>query len=149
MSPMRGKTMKRKLLFVISGIIVITAGIGFYLYSKPNKDLERARADFRIEASDLFEEFSTDESLATEKYVDKVLEITGSLAGIQTGTRGNTILFLLDDLFGISCSMDSSYAASVKTELDQLNIGDSITIRGRCNGMLIDIQLSGCVLLGD
>ena len=139
--------MKRKFLFIIAGFIVIATGIGSYLYMKPVKNLEKARADFQVEAAAFVEEFSGNESQASEKYVNRVVEITGPLVNIHTSERGITTLFLLDDLFGISCSMDSAYSASVKTELELINIGDNLTIRGRCNGILTDVQLSGCILV--
>ncbi len=138
--------MLRKLLpFLVAGFIIAVA-VATYLYMKPTRNLENAKPDFRVEASLIFQEFSESESIATEKYVGKVVEVTGPVVSISTSDKGS-VIFLLDDLFGISCSMDSSYTASIKDKLEYLSPGDQVTIRGRCNGMLTDVQFSSCVLV--
>jgi len=140
--------MIRKLLPIMVAGILIAAAAATYLYMKPTRNLEKAKPDFRVEAAIIFQEFSDAESLATEKYVGKVVEVTGPLASISTSDKG-AVLFLLDDLFGISCSMDSSYTVSVKEKLEYLSPGDQVTIRGRCNGMLTDVQFSSCVFVSE
>ena len=140
--------MLRKPLLIGAAIIVIVAAAATYLYMKPTRNLEKAKPDFRVEASVIFHEFSEEEAMSTEKYVGKVVEVTGHLASISTGDRGS-VLFLLDDLFGISCSMDSAYTESVKDKLEVLVPGDMVTVRGRCNGMLTDVQFTSCVLVFD
>jgi hypothetical protein len=140
--------MIRKLLPIMAVGIIIAAAAAIYLYMKPTKNLEKVKPDFRVEAAHIFQEFSDSESLATEKYVGKVAEVTGPLASLSIGDKG-AVLFLLDDLFGISCSMDSSYTVSVKEKLENLSAGDQITVRGRCNGMLTDVQFSSCVFVSE
>ena len=139
--------MKRRVFLFIALIVVIAGGSGVYLYMKPNRNLAKVKADFEVGAAELLREFSQNESAAGEKYVGKVIQVTGPLAGIETSNKGKTILFLLDDFRGISCSMDSLNITLVTEELESLGPGDTITVRGRCNGILMDVQLSGCVLV--
>lgn len=139
--------MARRIILALAALIVIAGAYGIYLYTKPTADLEKAKADFSVDAESFFLEFSGDESAANEKYVGKVIEVTGPVASISNSEGGVRVIFLLDDLFGISCSVDSAYAVKVTDRLDGLGTGDEVTVRGRCNGMLTDVQLSSCVLV--
>lgn len=135
----------RKILIIALFIGIPAFFLAVYLYTKPVKELTKVSPDFVLKASELYEEFSLDENTATEKYVSKVLQVTGILAGIQENNNGSTSLFLLDELMGINCSLDSAYSVRKKDLIQTLKTGRNITIKGKCNGMLTDVQLSSCV----
>lgn len=115
--------------------------------SPPEKPQEDVTARYEISAADLFNAFSTNKETASKKYVSKIIEVTGPLASIQTNNKGVSTLFLLDDLFGISCAMDSTYSAGNKERINALSPGELLRIKGKCNGILTDVQLSGCVFV--
>ncbi len=137
----------RKILIIILLIGIPVIFVAIYLYTKPVKDLTHASPDYVLEASVLYEEFAQNEAAANKKYVNKILEVSGMLAGKQTNNNGSTSLFLLDDLMGINCSLDSAYSTLEKEAVKSLKTGEKIIIKGKCNGMLTDVQLSSCILV--
>lgn len=115
--------------------------------SSPVKSGEDASIKYKIEAADLYDAYSKNEEEANQKFLNRMIEVSGPLASIQTDTKNNTILFLLDDLFGIRCSLDSTYSASNTEVLIGLSPGENISVKGKCNGLQSDVQLSECVIL--
>jgi len=127
-------------LFIISIILSIQC-------SSPEKPGENASIKYKIEAADLYDAYSKNEEVANQKFLNRIMEVRGPLASIQTDAKNNTILFLLDDLFGIRCSLDSTYSASNKEVLIGLSPGENISVKGKCNGLQTDVQFSECVIL--
>lgn len=115
--------------------------------SSPEKPGEDASIKYKIEAADLYDAYSKNEEEANQKFLNRMIEVSGPLASIQTDIKNNTILFLLDDLFGIRCSLDSTYSASNTEVLIGLSPGENISVKGKCNGLQSDVQLSECVIL--
>ena len=115
--------------------------------SNPEKPGEDASIKYKIEAADLYDAFSKNEEEANQKFLNRIIEVNGPLASIHTDAKNNTVLFLLDDLFGIRCSLDSTYSASNKEVLIGLSPGENIGVKGKCNGLQTDVQLSECVIL--
>ena len=115
--------------------------------SPPEEPQRDIAAKHKISAADLYDSFSKNEKAANQKFLNKIIEVTGPLASIQTNNKGVSTLFLLDDLFGISCAMDSAYSANNKEIINALSPGELLSIKGKCNGILTDVQLSGCVFI--
>ena len=138
-----------KKIIAISSIFIVVIGgsIGIYMYNKPHADISKMTPDFVMEAKLLFEEFESDEQMAGQKYIDKVLQVNGTLVEVNRDSDGSVILSLEDFLFGVSCSIDSSTAVSDMVMIDQLNPGDNISVKGQCDGMLTDVKLSHCILV--
>jgi len=128
-------------------IVIIGGSIGIYMYNKPHADISKMTPDFVIEAKLLFEEFESDEQMASQKYIDKVLQVNGTLVEVNWDTDGSVILSLEDFLFGVSCSIDSSTATTTLIAIDKLSPGDQISVKGQCDGMLTDVKLSHCILV--
>ena len=115
--------------------------------SGPEQPREDVAPRYKMEASSLYEAFSKNQEEANQKYLGKIVEVSGPLASFQIDSLNNAILFLLDDLFGIHCSMDSTYIAHHKEEFIGLSPGEELRIKGKCNGLQTDIQLSECIIL--
>lgn len=135
--------------FMIIALILIISVVAFslYMYYKPSKNLLKAKPDIVTSAKDFIKEYSLDETSGNQKYVGKIIEVRGEIFIIQSNEKGIGTIFLEDDFFGISCTMDSLYFSSVKNMLDSAEEGSLISIKGRCNGILTNIQMSSCVLV--
>ena len=137
-----------KKIIILSLILMISAvGISLYVYFKPSKDLAKVKPEIVISAKIFIENYASDETSGNEKYVGKIIEVSGSIFSIQSNERGISTIFLEDDFFGISCALDSAYSVSVKNILDSSKEGSPIIIKGKCNGILTNIQMSSCVLV--
>lgn len=119
------------------------AGIGLYLLKKEHKDLLKVNPDYKITATELQKAFEDNETAATEKYVNSIIEVTGSVESVGTGQNNATNVSLKtgNDLSLIICTFPS--------EVNSLNIspGSPATVRGECSGYLMDVLLNNCVLI--
>ncbi len=124
---------------VVILVAIIAGGYGIYLFNKEPVDTRDYSADFEIDASDLINEFSQNEELATKKYSDKILIVTGPIKEINAGS---STLFLdaSDPISSITCSF---YANEVNV-FKKLKLGDVIHVKGKCTGKLIDVVINNC-----
>ena len=101
----------------------------------------KARPEFVLDASDLFNDFSNNEATANQKYLGKVVQITGEVVNVKT-ENSQTAVILEDDLFGVSTYLDSSFVAENPKIVKDVSPGQSVTLRGQCDGMLSDVVVS-------
>ncbi|MCB0806877.1 MAG: hypothetical protein KDC05_13855 [Bacteroidales bacterium] len=118
-------------LFIL-GIVGATLGYVF-IYNKPHRDYEKAKADFSKTAEAFFEEYKNDKDQAQQTYNGKVLEVTGKLTHVETADSLTIAVFALaEGLFGdegIRCAMLPNHAQKVK-DLE----GRAIVLKGYCTG---------------
>ena len=133
----------KKYLIILLLLAVAGAGVGFYMYNKPHKNMERADADMAIEAPALFTAFEEDETAANEKYLDKVVQVEGTVQAVSKDDNGNLSLTLESgsDMFGVICQFDE-LTTHGKTDF---KAGDKVTLKGICTGKLMDVVLVRCV----
>ena len=137
----------RYLLFIVLIGIVIAAAVGLSMYFKAHDDVNKMKADFKVEASSLIAEFEQQEDEATAKYSEKVLEISGNLASKNQLSNGTTLLMLEDEMQGISCQLDSSWVTANRSVVESLKEGSPITVKGVCKGYLMEIKVSPAVVV--
>jgi len=136
--------MKKKFWIYLAILFIGGASIGMMIYNKPHKNIVKADADFQLDATALYATFEEDEAAANARYLDKVIEVTGKVKSSRTDENG-ILSFTLDtgnDLAGVICQMDHL------TEHKNLNIqpGSTISLKGICTGMLMDVILVRCVM---
>lgn len=139
-----------KLKYVILVILVLIlagAGIGLKMFFKPHADVLKMKAVFQVDASALISEFSTDENSATAKYSEKPIEISGKLVSKNKLENGTDILILEDEMEGISCQLDSSWASANQPIIQALETGNPITVKGICKGYLMEIKISPAIVV--
>jgi len=139
-----------KLKYIILGILVIGligVGIGLKMFFKPHADINKLEAEYKVEAAQLLAEFQKEENVATAKYGEKVLEISGKLAAKSKMGNGTNLLILEDEMQGISCQIDSVWAASNQVAIQELETGKPVTVKGVCKGYLMEIKISPAVLV--
>jgi DNA/RNA endonuclease YhcR with UshA esterase domain len=134
---------KLAVILGILGVLIIVAAVGWYMYNKPHEGVAGVPADVQLTAHDLYDDFQKDENLANKKYLNKVVEVTGKVSDVQN-VNGSYIILLssTSDMGGVSCQLmkdESNKAKSVKKT-------DSLTIKGKCSGYLMDVNLVDCVL---
>ena len=130
-----------KYIKILLLVAAIGAATGFYLYNKPVKSTSARSVELTVKSDELFNEFSSDESSANVKYLDKVVAVNGTVTNIEQEDGMQVItLNTASDMFGVICKMEpSENNNSVKT-------GDVITVKGICTGMLMDVVMVRCVV---
>jgi hypothetical protein len=104
-------------------------------------------AEFKVEAAAILDEFQKDENAATLKYSEKPIEINGKLVAKNKLPNGIDLLILEDEMEGISCQLDSSWAAANPQVIQTLEAGKQVTIKGVCKGFLMEIKVSPAVVV--
>ena len=129
--------MKKKILITIGIIAVIgfvLGGIGLYLFFKPTKDFAKSKADFTVNAQQLFTEFSKDEKASTAKYVsnDKTIEISGTVQSVSDNSDSTkTIILSVGSTDGdISCTLTKEQSVTAKVTEKQV-----VILKGQCTGL--------------
>jgi hypothetical protein len=145
--------LKRKSFFWLGlALLCLVLGArGFYLYNKPHRSVADATVIFAIGADSLFRQYQSDEHAADQKFLNKVVLVSGRLADIQH--TGSSEIWILSSQpadstgpgsptgGGINCQIFSpGNAASPRPKP-----GEMVTIKGRCTGFLMDVNLADCV----
>lgn len=128
---------KRIYIPALAALLICSALILFYYkWNKPHQDIA-VTTGIKIDATDLFREFSETEKTATAKYNGKVLEINGIVSDISTNQEGKKIVQLQTDdpLFGINCTMEKNI---------KLKQGETVTLKGICSGFTTDVIIIRC-----
>ena len=94
-------------------------------------------------ASELYDSFENNESGANEKYLDKIVEVSGTVLESKTNDEGIFSVTLEGGgmLGGVICQLDELS----EHERTSFEAGESITFRGKCTGMLMDVVLVRCI----
>lgn len=134
---------KRAILWIgIVLFMLIAVGWAYHLYVKPHQSTAGETANFTISADSLYRQYEADEHGADRKYLGKVIEVSGKLADIQHS--GNSEIWILSPQpggGGINCQLFAG------TRIDpEPKSGDAVTVKGRCTGFLMDVNLADCVL---
>jgi len=134
-------------IIVVLVLIVVGAGIGLKMFFKPHADVNKLEAEFKVEAPGLIGEFEQNENVATTKYSEKILEISGKLVAKNKLPNGIDLLILEDEMQGISCQLDSTWAAANQSFIQSLETGSPVTVKGVCKGYLMEIKVSPAVVV--
>lgn len=134
-------------IILVLVVIVVGAGIGLKMFFKPHADINKLKAEFKVEATQLMDEFQKEENASTIKYGEKVLEISGKLIAKNKLPNGTDLLVLEDEMQGISCQLDSVWSSANQSVIQALEPGNPVTIKGICKGYLMEIKVSPAIVV--
>lgn len=134
----------KRLLGIGLLLALLGLGVGYFMYNKPHQNMDKAKVDVALEASELFTAFETNEAEANEKYLDKIIKVSGTVKEVSTDDKGNISVTLESgsEMFGVVCQMDD-LTKHAKTNFEP---GEQVTFKGVCTGMLMDVVLVRCVV---
>jgi hypothetical protein len=130
-------------LFVVLFIAVLSILAGLYLFNMKHTNMAKAKPDFIVTASSLQKEFEDNEKIASTKYINKILEVTGTIGSITPADSNNINISLKtgSDISSVICTFHAI------ANLSKLKTGDEISIRGECSGFLMDVLLNNCAIV--
>ncbi|MFI5188446.1 MAG: hypothetical protein ACHQF0_17065 [Chitinophagales bacterium] len=136
---------KQKITLALLIMIAGTSWYGYKQYTRKNTDLAYAKADLEITSSNLIKSFETNEKLSNEKFLDKIIAVSGKVSEINKDEKGYYTLVLGEDssMSSVRCCMDSVHQQTVFS----LKSGDRVTIKGACTGFNADELLGSDVIL--
>ena len=135
--------MSKKLrAFIIILIIFIVGGftVGYIIWNKPQRKVENEKG-IEVTSAQLVKDYQANEAEANKKYLDKAIQVSGTVSDIKNNQDGNsTIMLASDDVFaGVLCTL--------KEKPVNVTSGATITIKGICSGMLSDVRLREAVIV--
>ena len=126
----------KKIILGIIALIAIIATVGYnYLY-QDHRDIESEKPAFTVKASDFVLEFQTNETEATTKYLNKTVEVEGTLSSID----GNSVV--IDNVIFFALSENQTPPTTDK-------INTVVQIKARCIGydsLLEEVKLDQATL---
>jgi len=127
------------IIFVIAGILAMS-----YVFRAPENSVANENSAYTLTADELFTAFEENESMANEKYLGKVIEVSGTINEIEKTDNGQLVLLLScsSPMGGIRCTFESKQDQVSK----QVSQGSVCTIKGKCSGMLMEVVLDNCSL---
>lgn len=131
----------KKAILALLVIGVVGLAVGYYQWNKPKENMATSRAEVVLEAARLLTEYSTAEDAANARYLGKTIAVSGPVK--ETVTEAGTVKVMLGtgQEFGVYCTLDS-LAQHPRTAFP---LGETITLKGKCDGYNLDVQLSRCV----
>ncbi|MBE0654157.1 MAG: hypothetical protein IH594_10190 [Bacteroidales bacterium] len=137
--------MSKNVIFIGAAVVLVIVIAGVYFFNLGSSDLSNAEPDYHLTATELYSEFSSNETRASDTYIDKVIDVTGTVLAKET-LKDNIVNISLDsgNPFG---SVICTFSGNPEDVLSNIEIGDSLTIRGICSGMLMDVLMNNCVLV--
>lgn len=127
--------------FLIAVVLIGGTGavIGYKMINKQHRNVEAAAA-LNVTAINIANEYETNEAEANKKYLDKVLEVTGTITGVTKNQKAETVIALKGtDMSGLLCTIEGTFNKEFKAD-------DAITLRGICTGYLTDVILVRCAV---
>lgn len=134
------------LLYIIPAVILIATAMFLFVYNKPHRSVRNEEPAYKLSVAELVEEFEADEQEAHSRYGGKVLQVRGPLK--EMIRNDSSVILLMGDtdaMTGVSC-----YLLEDQAELSEnLTSGETVSVKGICNGMLMDVMLDKGILLTD
>ena len=125
---------RKKLKSIILSVILVAlafAGGILYVSTKKFTDITKEKVDYTINAFDLINEFTNNDSLANKKYAEKIITVTGLVTEVESADTSVNIK--------MADTTSSSYAIFAfqqqnLTEAKAIKEGDKVSIKGSCSG---------------
>lgn len=127
------------LLAIIGSLILLILASRY----QPKETIKNRPADVSVEAESLFAEFLDDEAGANEKYLNKTVQVSGTVSTFKSDDRGNLTVTLRagNRPGGVKCKLDKR----VEHRRREFPIGAKLTLKGVCMGYVGDVEMVGCV----
>ena len=128
-----------KLIYAIA-VVAITALGGYYyvfVYSKTHHRNVQSEKGIVIQADSLSAAYQANEKNANALYLNKAVEISGTIVSIDKNQEGKITLII-----GRSDSFSNVSVTLISTAPLTQKIGETITIKGVCTGALSDVIIT-------
>ena len=108
------------------------------------KEVKSQAPVHKLSAAQLWAEYDANEVAADQKYKGKVIEVSGQVDNIGKDITDAIYVTLStgEYLANVQCFFSDKHADAAA----QLRKGQAITVRGRCDGMLMNVFVKGCVI---
>jgi hypothetical protein len=131
---------KKWLLILVLVGVIVGVSVAVVMWNKAPDKVESSKG-IPLTATQLCTEFGADEAAANQKYLNKALEVTGTVSEVSQNQDGIPVVILQGDdpSMNVQCSMREKDVSVV--------VGKTITIKGFCSGStMFDVLLTDCII---
>ena len=127
-------------------LIFVGGGVAFGVreFTRGNEDLASATPQVTVTAVELMNAYSSDETIANAKYLNKVVRVSGTIKDVKQDSLGSYSIDLESgsELGVVSCLLDKRHNDDAKG----VQTGSTVSITGLCTGSLMDVVLVRCAI---
>ena len=138
----------RTLLNVLSVVILAAFAMMAAGSLESEESTERQVAnqtpDLTVSAVRLYADYDSNEVAADQKYKGKTLLVSGTVNDIGKDIMGTMYVTLVGH--GVIGQVQCFFAKSHAGELAGLSKGMSVSVKGRCDGKMMNVMMKGCTL---
>lgn len=128
--------------FAVAGFLFIAFGSDDE--KKTETEIVNESPAVEISASQLYKDYESNGVAADQKYKGKVLRVSGVVNNIDRDIMDKIYVTLKgDQYFG---DVQCFFAEDHVNMAAQLSKGQRITVKGKCEGKLMNVMLKGCVI---
>ncbi len=127
------KAIIKKILIVKLVLLLAAGGFAWYAFTKGFDDTAAIEADFTVNATSFLNEFKLNDALneaANKKYSEKIITVNGRVSAVESADTTLNLKIENPDGAYIAFAFQQKDQAAVK----QVKAGDSVSIKGSCNG---------------
>ena len=131
--------MVKKIILAVVVIAIIGVCTGVYMWNKKPPKAEDSKG-IVTSAIGITKEYTADEKKADAAYLNKVLELSGTVAEVTKNQDGATVVNLEtgDPMAAAQCTMREPNV--------QVTKGQNIVIKGFCKGNNMGVVITDCIL---
>lgn len=139
------KKILKVILIIVASIAVLLLAGYLYIRFMPEKSMSKQAANFTMSSTVLVNEYNLNPEASDKKYIDRVIQVTGVISEISTDQNKATVFILRENssATGVLCTLDKSSAKKAA----KFKVGNSVTIKGSCTGMLFEVVLNKCIII--
>lgn len=128
----------KKIAIATLVILVIGGAVAFYQFNRGVESLETVKPSFSYTADELFDYFEMDEVQAMAKLKGQVVEVSGIVSEVSHKEGATVVVLeaLNADFGGVNCSF--------RGLREDIQASDRITVKGQCEGYLMDVIMTNC-----
>ena len=132
------------LLYLIIGLLVVL-GISYVVFRNvPKASTKNVEAEVSITATQIYDQFSANETKATKDYSGKVITVEGTLTDSFTDEQGNPAIIIGN---GDADLVFATLYPSEAEKIGKMQMNDPIKIKGSCTGMLTEVTINKAVIV--
>lgn len=136
---------KKLIWFFLFAAIVVASMYLYRQYNRKPADLLHTKPAFIVKASNLINEFETDEVAANKKFLGKTIQVNGVLTSVDYNVDTLINIILGDGIHRVSCQLDKRHSAGIE-KFQEMH---TISVKGICTGYLMDVELNRCVIVNE
>lgn len=123
--------MKKKVLLGLLIVLFVSIPIVWYVFTVKFDNTNEIKPDYKVEAMTMISEFNNNSSKANAKYVEKIIEVSGSVGSIEK-VDSTANIKIIDEESG--SYLIFAFQSDQNNTIKQIKPHQKVIIRGSCSG---------------